>query len=255
MPPRGLPTLVVLPPVASSSVAPLSSASFCGATAACRSLALAASPASRRSSALLAAYFGPSSLSSSPLARTTLLTPTPIICRPVMLLLRSTLSSTRRFQSNESLYLGWTHPSTREEPCSNPNCLDLSCKNETFLELPHPVVAASHPWRRAAASSRTRPRRRVEARCTDQAATPKRRPIETRERHAQQYGRRPLSRAAAWSCVARTSRVASVEPLEEPARAVDGSRSPRRRERLRGRGFRRPPPRATLLVGPGGLRN
>ena len=61
--------------------------------AACRSLALAASPASRRSSALLAAYCGPSSLSSSPLARTTLLTPTPIICRPVMLLLRSTLSS------------------------------------------------------------------------------------------------------------------------------------------------------------------
>ena len=93
MPPRGLPTLVVLPPVASSSVAPLSSASFCSATAACRSLALAASPASRRSSALLAAYCGPSSLSSSPLARTTLLTPTPIICRPVMLLLRSTLSS------------------------------------------------------------------------------------------------------------------------------------------------------------------
>merc|ERR1711935_629099 len=30
MPPRGLPTLVVLPPVASSSVASLSSASFCG---------------------------------------------------------------------------------------------------------------------------------------------------------------------------------------------------------------------------------
>ena len=93
MPPRGLPTLVVLPPVASSSVAPLSSASFCSATAACRSLALAASPASRRSSALLAAYCGPSSLSSSPLARTTLLTPTPIICRHVKLLLRSTLSS------------------------------------------------------------------------------------------------------------------------------------------------------------------
>ena len=87
------PTLVVLPPVASSSVAPLSSASFCDAAAACRSLALAASPAPRRSSALLAAYFGPSSLSSSPLARTTLLTPTPIICRHVMLLLRSTLSS------------------------------------------------------------------------------------------------------------------------------------------------------------------
>ena len=61
------PTLVVLPPVASSSVAPLSSASFRSATAACRSLALAASPASRRSSALLAAYCGPSSLSSSPL--------------------------------------------------------------------------------------------------------------------------------------------------------------------------------------------
>ena len=63
MPPRGRPTLVVLPPVVSSSVAPLSSASFCSATAACRSLALAASPASRRSSALLAAYCGPSSLS------------------------------------------------------------------------------------------------------------------------------------------------------------------------------------------------
>ena len=74
--------------------------------------------------------------------------------------------------------------------------------------------------------------RRVEARVPYQAATPKRRPI---ERHAQQYGRRPLSRAAAWWCVARTSRAASVEPLEEPVRAVDGSRSPRRRERLRER--------------------
>ena len=51
----------------------------------------------------------------------------------------------------------------------------------------------------------------------NQAATPKRRPI---ERHAQQYGRRPLSRAAAWWCVERTSRAASVEPLEEPVRAV-----------------------------------
>ena len=45
MPPRGRPTLVILPPIASSSVAPLSSASFCSATAACRPLALAASPA------------------------------------------------------------------------------------------------------------------------------------------------------------------------------------------------------------------
>ena len=59
MPPRGRPTLVVLPPVASSSVASLSSASSCDAAAACRSLALAASPAFRRNSALLAAYFGP----------------------------------------------------------------------------------------------------------------------------------------------------------------------------------------------------
>ena len=33
-------------------------------------------------------------------------------------------------------------------------------------------------------------------------------------------GRRPLSRAAAWWCVERTSRAASVEPLEEPVRAV-----------------------------------
>ena len=102
---------------------------------------------------------------------------------------------------------------------------------------PQPLVAASHPWRRAVPPSRTRPRRRVEARVPNQAATPKRRPI---ERHTQQYGRRPLSRAAAWQCVARASQAASVEPLEEPVRAVDGSRSPRRRERLRGRGFRRP---------------
>ena len=42
MPPRG-PTLVVLSLVASSSVASLSSASFCDAAAACRSLVLAAS--------------------------------------------------------------------------------------------------------------------------------------------------------------------------------------------------------------------
>ena len=59
MPPRGRPTLVVLSLVTSSSVATLSSASSCDAAAACRSLALAASPAFRRSSALLAAYFGP----------------------------------------------------------------------------------------------------------------------------------------------------------------------------------------------------
>jgi len=63
------------------------------AAAACRSLAIPASPAFRRNSALLAAYFGPSSLSSSPRARTTLLTPTAIICRQVISLLRSTLSS------------------------------------------------------------------------------------------------------------------------------------------------------------------
>ena len=44
---------VVLPPVASSSVASLSSASSCDAAAACRSLALAASLASRRNSAHL----------------------------------------------------------------------------------------------------------------------------------------------------------------------------------------------------------
>jgi len=94
MPPRGRPTLVVLPPVASSSVASPSSASSCDAADACRSLALAASFAFRRSSALLAAYyFGPSSLSSSPRARTTHLTPTAIICRQVISLLRSTLSS------------------------------------------------------------------------------------------------------------------------------------------------------------------
>merc|ERR1711935_130404 len=75
VPPRGRPLLVVLPLVASSSAASLSSASSCDAAAACRSLALAASLAFRRSSALLAAYPGPSSLSSSPRARTTLLTP------------------------------------------------------------------------------------------------------------------------------------------------------------------------------------
>ena len=40
MPPRGRPTLVVLSLVASSSVASLSSASFCDGAAACRSLAL-----------------------------------------------------------------------------------------------------------------------------------------------------------------------------------------------------------------------
>merc|ERR1711935_293470 len=53
MPPRGRPTLVVLPLVTSSSVSSLSSASSCDA-AACRSLVLAASFAFRRNSALLA---------------------------------------------------------------------------------------------------------------------------------------------------------------------------------------------------------
>ena len=127
----------------------------------------------------------------------------------------------------------WTHPRmTRGGPHECRPESYLSCKNAAVLELPRHVPAASRPWRRAVPSSRTRPRRRVEARWTDQAATPKRRPI---ERHAQQYGRRPLSRAAAWWCVARTPWAASVEPLEEPVRAVDGSRSPRRRERLRER--------------------
>ena len=65
----------------------------CCDAATCRSLVLAASCAFRRSSVLLAAYPGPSSLSSSPRARTSLLTPTAIICRPVISLLRSTLSS------------------------------------------------------------------------------------------------------------------------------------------------------------------
>ena len=74
MPPRGRPTLVVLSLVTSSSVASFSSASSCGA-AACRSLVLAASFAFRRNSVLLAAYPGPSSLSSSPRARTSLLMP------------------------------------------------------------------------------------------------------------------------------------------------------------------------------------
>ena len=60
MPPRGRPTLVVLSLVTSSSVASLSSASFCDDAAACRSLVLTASCAFRRSSALLAAYPGPS---------------------------------------------------------------------------------------------------------------------------------------------------------------------------------------------------
>ena len=80
MPPRGRPTLVGLSLVTSSSVALFSSASSCDA-AACRwSLVLAASFAFfRRNSVLLAAYPGPSSLSSSPRARTTFLTPTPII--------------------------------------------------------------------------------------------------------------------------------------------------------------------------------
>jgi len=72
----------------------------CAAAAACRSLVLSASFAFRRSSALLAAYLGPSSLSSSPRARTSLLTPTAIICRPVISLLRSTLSSRERDSSN-----------------------------------------------------------------------------------------------------------------------------------------------------------
>ena len=78
MPPRSS-DLVVLSLVTSSSVASLSSASFCAAAAACRSLVLSASFAFRRSSTLLAAYPGPSSLSSSPRARTSLLTPTAII--------------------------------------------------------------------------------------------------------------------------------------------------------------------------------
>jgi len=95
MPPRGRPTLVVLSLVASSSVASLSSASSCDARPPpadplpSRLLPpLGATPASSRR--ILAP---PSSLSSSPRARTTLLTPTLIICRQVMSLLRSTLVS------------------------------------------------------------------------------------------------------------------------------------------------------------------
>merc|ERR1712086_1215301 len=101
MPPRGRPTLVVLSLVISSSVASFSSASSCAA-AACRSFVLSASFAFRRNSVLLAAYPGPSSLSSSPRARTTFLTPPPIICLQVMLLLRSTLSSNTRASTDDA---------------------------------------------------------------------------------------------------------------------------------------------------------
>merc|ERR1712086_424865 len=83
MPPRGRPTLVVLSLVISSSVASFSSASSCAA-AACRSLVLAASFAFRRSSVLLAAYPGPSSLSSSPRPAPPvqlLLSPSLCVCR------------------------------------------------------------------------------------------------------------------------------------------------------------------------------
>ena len=101
MPPRGRPTLVVLSLVTSSSDALFSSASSCD-VATCRSLVLAASFACRRNSVLLAAYPGPSSQSSSPRARTTFLTPTPIICLQVMLLLRSTLSSNTRASTDDA---------------------------------------------------------------------------------------------------------------------------------------------------------
>ena len=123
----------------------------------------------------------------------------------------------------------------RDEPCSNPNCLDLSCKTKHSWSFPVPEcphLIRGDALRHRAVLGRAAASRHLRLYVPNQAATPKRRPIES---HAQQYGRRPLSRAAAWSCVARTSRVASVEPLEEPARAVDGSRSPRRRERLRER--------------------
>jgi len=115
----GLPLLNVLSLVASSSLASLSSASFCAGAAACRSLVLAASFAFRRNSVLLAAYPGPSSLSSSPRARTTFLTeltPTPIICLQVMLLLRSTLSSNTR-ASTDDAGAGVASPVPRLERC------------------------------------------------------------------------------------------------------------------------------------------
>ena len=53
----------------------------------------------------------------------------------------------------------------------SPELLGPLLQHETFLEFPRPGVPASHPWRRAAASSRTRPRRRVEAFVPNQAAT------------------------------------------------------------------------------------
>ena len=92
MPPRGRPTLALLSLVASSSVTSLSSASSCDGAVACLSLALASSPAFRRNSALLAAYLGPSSLSSSPRARTILRMPTAILSHPDKSSLRSTLT-------------------------------------------------------------------------------------------------------------------------------------------------------------------
>ena len=97
MPPRDRPALVVLSPAASSSDSSLSLASFCERRR--RRLPIPCSRGFSRlsaNSALLAAYFGPSSLSSSPRARTTLLTPTPIICRQVLVSNTCTSTHSRR---------------------------------------------------------------------------------------------------------------------------------------------------------------
>ena len=133
--------------------------------------------------------------------------------------------------------ISWTHPSTRRA-MQSPELLG------PLLQVERNILGAS-----PAACGRVSS---VATRCATEpySAAPPRRGTGPQPSSDAEASTDRAPRPAVWASTALSSGRVAVRgagatggkrgALEEPVRAVDGSRSPRRRERLRGRGFRRP---------------